>query len=116
MIGKLDTSATIAVSPIEDVIQLKANLIRENGLLVYYGPVPSDLDILQLIEGDREARMQAVEFTEVDALNAAVELLAKIDEGTRQLRNSECTVYNDESLKEHFDDVKARGQARYDEQ
>lgn len=56
-----------------------------------------------------------------DALNAAVDLLrsredllAKIDEGTRQLRNGEFTVYDDESLKAHFEDVKARGKARYD--
>lgn len=56
-----------------------------------------------------------------DVLNAAVELLrareellAKIDKGTRQLRNGESTVYDEDSLREFFDDVNARGQARYD--
>jgi putative addiction module CopG family antidote len=42
------------------------------------------------------------------------ELLRHIDEGTRQLANGQFTEYDDVSLKQFIDDVKLRGQQRYD--
>jgi len=55
-----------------------------------------------------------------DALNAAIELLrsrsellAHIDKGTEQLREGQSTVYDDDSLREFFDELQERGRKRY---
>ncbi|NQU26177.1 MAG: hypothetical protein HQ567_33235 [Candidatus Nealsonbacteria bacterium] len=68
---------------------------------------------------------QAVELgtfhSREEALDQAVELLRKraallrhIDEGTRQLREGEYTDYDDEGLKEFFEEVKVQGRQRYE--
>lgn len=50
----------------------------------------------------------------VELLKERRELLEHIDIGTRQLRNKEQTEYNDESLRELFDEIQARGRERYE--
>ena len=56
-----------------------------------------------------------------EALDQAVELLRKraallrhIDEGTRQLREGEYTDYDDDGLREFFEEVKVQGRQRYE--
>lgn len=60
--------------------------------------------------------------TRTAVVDAAVKILAeririeeRLAEGLRQLENGDFTEYDDESLKEYFDDVIARGQKRYAE-
>ena len=68
---------------------------------------------------------QAVELgtfhSREEALDQAVELLRKraallrhIDEGTRQLREGEYTDYDEDGLREFFDEIQAEGMKRYE--
>lgn len=67
-----------------------------------------------IAEGTYTDRAEVVNAA-LTLLRSRAELLAKIDEGTRQLQNGEYTEYDDESLKAHFEDIKARGRQRYEE-
>ena len=49
----------------------------------------------------------------VRLLQRRAELLEHIDEGTRQLRSGEYQEYDEAGLRELFDGIQARGQARY---
>lgn len=56
-----------------------------------------------------------------EVLDEAVELLKErrvllehIDVGTQQLRNGEQTEFNDETLRELFDEIQTRGRERYE--
>lgn len=70
--------------------------------------------IEQLIEkGAYRDRSEALNAA-INLLRSRVELLAHIDEGTRQLRNGQYTEYDDESLRRYFDELQQRGRERYD--
>ena len=43
-------------------------------------------------------------------------LLARLDEGRRQLDRGEFTEYDEQGLKDYFDDVHRRGMERYERQ
>ena len=47
-----------------------------------------------------------------DEVSALPEVQAKIEEGLDDLRNGRYTIYNDETLKEFFENVKRRGRER----
>jgi Arc/MetJ-type ribon-helix-helix transcriptional regulator len=49
----------------------------------------------------------------VGLLKRRQELMAHIEEGTQQLRSGDFVEYNQEGLRRFFDDVQARGRARY---
>jgi Arc/MetJ-type ribon-helix-helix transcriptional regulator len=58
----------------------------------------------------------------VHALDEAVallkrrqEILAKIDRGTEQLANGDYVEFDDNGLRKFFDDLQARGRARYEQ-
>jgi Arc/MetJ-type ribon-helix-helix transcriptional regulator len=56
-------------------------------------------------------RTQAIDQA-VDMLRKRQELLDHIDEGTRQLRSGQYTDYDDEGLRQFFEEVKAEGRRR----
>jgi putative addiction module CopG family antidote len=47
-------------------------------------------------------------------LETREQLLAHIDTGTAQLRNGECTEYDQDSLRALFDEIQERGRNRYE--
>ena len=63
--------------------------------------------------GTFEDRAQALDQA-VELLRRRQELLKHIDEGTRQLRSGQYTEYDQEGLREFFEDVKAEGRKRYE--
>ena len=70
--------------------------------------------IQQVIEeGSYRDRAEVLDEA-VELLKERRELLEHIDIGTQQLRNGENTEYNDETLRELFDDIQARGRERYE--
>ena len=70
--------------------------------------------IQQVIEeGSYRDRAEVLDEA-VELLKERRELLDHIDIGTQQLRNGECTEYNDETLRELFDEIQARGRERYE--
>jgi Arc/MetJ-type ribon-helix-helix transcriptional regulator len=56
-------------------------------------------------------RTQALDQA-VDMLRKRQALLDHIDEGTRQLRSGQYTDYDDEGLRQFFEEVKAEGRRR----
>lgn len=62
-------------------------------------------------EGKYPSRSEALNAA-VELLRRRIELLGQIDEGTRQLRNGEYTDYDDESLRERFEQIKREGRQR----
>ena len=50
----------------------------------------------------------------VGLLKKRQELLAHIEEGTRQLRSGDFVEYDQEGLRRFFDEVQAQGRARYE--
>ena len=50
----------------------------------------------------------------VELLKERRELLEHLDIGTQQLRNGEQTDFNDETLRELFDDIQTRGRERFE--
>jgi len=70
--------------------------------------------IQQVIEeGSYRDRAEVLDEA-VELLKQRKELLDHIDIGTQQLRNGEDTEYNDETLRELFDEIQARGRERYE--
>jgi len=59
-----------------------------------------------------EDRAQALDRA-VELLRRRQELLEHIDEGTRQLRAGQYTEYDEEGLRESFEEIKAEGRRRY---
>ena len=45
-------------------------------------------------------------------LKVRIELIEHIDRGTQQLRNGQLTEYDEQSLKEQFEEIKAEGRKR----
>lgn len=58
-------------------------------------------------------RTQAIDQA-VDMLRKRQELLDHIDEGTRQLRSGQYTDYDDEGLRQFFEEVKTEGRRRFE--
>ncbi len=70
--------------------------------------------IQQVIEeGSYRDRTEVLDEA-VELLKERRELLDHIDIGTQQLRNGEDTEYSDETLRELFDEIQARGRERYE--
>ena len=70
--------------------------------------------IQQVIEeGSYRDRAEVLDEA-VELLKERRELLEHIDVGTQQLKNGENIQYNDETLRELFDDIQARGRERYE--
>jgi len=70
--------------------------------------------IQQVIDNGTYRNRAEVLAEAIRLLKVRIELIEHIDRGTQQLRNGQFTEYDDESLRAYFDDLQARGQARYE--